>query len=122
MMKRSIPKKLLLVTAMFAGLASMMASAAPQSDNSKKKRDNGDFVRGHANTKEARVVVPKTEQEAVANKRVVAAGIIEMELPEDRMVNLVEVKNADGTVSYMHVPEGEDIPTTDAGQAQGEVK
>ena len=53
------------------------------------------------------------------NRRVAAYGIVELELPEDRMVDLVAVRHADGTVTYQHLAEGESLPAQDK---QGEVK
>lgn len=60
------------------------------------------FVRGDAASKVKRHKAPKTEREAVAAKQVVAHGIVAMELPEDRMVNLVAIKRADGSIEIGH--------------------
>lgn len=80
--------------------ASITVMAAPPAG--KGKRDLADFVRGKPNTKAPRVQLPKTEAEAIAERRITSAGIVEMQLPEDRMVNLVQVKRADGTVVFAH--------------------
>ena len=60
------------------------------------------FVRGDAASMVKRHKAPKTEREAVAAKRVVGHGIVAMELPEDRMVNLVAIPRADGTIEIGH--------------------
>lgn len=100
-MKSIKQSALLLASAVVLGAASFAVIAAPPAD--KGKRDRSDFVRGNANSKAEPVDLPSTERQAVAQARLTPAGIIEMQLPEDRMVNLVAVKRADGTVEMMHV-------------------
>lgn len=118
-MKSRAIKQVLLAVAALLGAASIVVPAVAQSQNGKSKRDKGDFVRGNENSKAKRVTPPRTEQEAVASKRVAAYGIVELQLPEDRMVDLVAVRHADGTVTYQHLAEGESLPAQDK---QGEVK
>lgn len=118
-MKSTRPKRALITAAVLLGAVSIVATAAAQSQAGKGKRDKGDFVRGNENTKAKRVVPPRTEQEAIATKRVAARGIVELQLPEDRMVNLVAVRHADGTVTYQHLADNESLPAQ--GQ-QGEAK
>lgn len=60
------------------------------------------FVLGAASSKAKPKVLPKTESQAIATKRVVRAGVIAMELPEDRMMNLVATRRADGTMQIGH--------------------
>lgn len=84
--------------------ASVTVIAAPPTG--KGKRELADFVRGKPNTKAPRVELPKNEAEAVAERRITSAGIVEMQLPEDRMVNLVQVTRADGTVAFVHLADG----------------
>jgi len=117
---RAIKQVLVTVVALL-GAVSIIAPVVAQSQNGKGKgkRDKGDFVRGHENSKAKRVTPPKTELEAIVNRRVAAYGIVELELPEDRMVDLVAVRHADGTVTYQHLAEGESLPAQDK---QGEVK
>ncbi|MEO6104523.1 MAG: hypothetical protein ABIP44_12935 [Pseudoxanthomonas sp.] len=118
-MKPSTPSKALITAAMLLGAATIVAPAAAQSQIVKGKRDQGDFVRGYDNTKGKRIVPPKTEQEAIARKRTTARGVVELQLPEDRMVNLVAVRNPDGVVvGYQHQAEAAPSPQA----AQGEVK
>ena len=118
-MKYSTPRNLVATLAVLLGAISVVAPAAAQSQTGKGKRDLGDFVRGNENSKARRVTPPKTEQEAIARKRVTARGVVELQLPEDRMVNLVAVRDADGmVVGYRHEGEGENHQP----QAQGEVK
>ncbi len=120
-MKSSTPRNLLATAAVLLGAASVVAPVAAQSQIGKGKRDLGDFVRGNENSKAKRVAPPKNEQEAIARKRVTALGVVELHLPEDRMVNLVAVRNADGVVvGYQHEAEGDTHPVHAA--AQGEVK
>ena len=118
-MKPRAIKQVLLTVAALLGAASIVVPAVAQSQNGKSKRDKGDFVRGNANSKAKRVTPPRTEQEAIASRRIAAHGIVELQLPEDRMVNLVAVHHADGTVTYQHLAEGESLPAQDK---QGEVK
>ena len=118
-MKPRAIKQVLLTVAALLGAASIVVPAVAQSQNGKSKRDKGDFVRGNENSKAKRVTPPRTEQEAIASKRVAVGGIVELQLPEDRMVNLVAVRHADGTVTYQHLAEGESLPAQDK---QGEVK
>ena len=118
-MKSTTPNRTLVTAAVLLGVVSMAATAAAQSQSGKGKRDKGDFVRGNENSKAKPVVQPKTEQAAIATKRVAARGIVELQLPEDRMVNLVAVRQADGTVTYQHLAEGDSLP---AQNTQGEIK
>ena len=118
-MKTTTPKRALLIAAVLLGVVSIAATAAAQSQAGKSKRAKADFVRGNENTKAKRVTPPKTEQEAVAKRRLATHGIVELQLPEDRMVNLVAVRHADGTITYRHVADGEPMPTQNP---QGEVK
>lgn len=60
------------------------------------------FVRGDAASMVKRHKAPKTEREAAASQKVVAPGIVAAELPEDRMVNLVRVIRADGSIDIGH--------------------
>lgn len=118
-MKTSTPMNALVTAAVMFGAAAIVAPAAAQTQIGKGKRDQGDFVRGNENSKGARVAPPKTEQEAVARKRTTARGVVEMQLPEDRMVNLVAVRNADGVVvGYRHQEDA----SSPAVAPQGEVK
>lgn len=114
----------LLAASFLIGAVALAATATAQTtgkgdNSSNNKRDRADFVRGNDNTKRQRVVLPKTEKEAIANMRRVEPGIIEMQLPEDRMVNLVPVRNADGSMGFEHVAEGQSPPVK---LPQGEVK
>ena len=118
-MKARAIKQVLVTVVALLGAVSIVAPVVAQSQNGKSKRDKGDFVRGNENSKAKRVTPPENEQEAVVNRRVAAYGIVELELPEDRMVNLVAVHHADGTVTYQHLAEGESLPAQDK---QGEVK
>jgi hypothetical protein len=113
------PRNALATVVVLLGAAAIVAPVAAQTKIDKPKRDRADFVRGNENSKAKRVTPPKNEQEAVARKRTVARGVLELQLPEDRMVNLVAVRNADGTVSYQHLAEGQTLP---AQASQGEVK
>ncbi len=118
-MKPRAIKQVSVTVVALLGAVSIIAPVVAQSQNGKGKRDKGDFVRGHANSKAQRVTPPKTEQEAIESRRITAQGIVELQLPEDRMVNLVAVRHADGTVTYQHLAEGESLPAQDK---QGEVK
>lgn len=99
--RRNALAGLLAATCAVACAAAMAAPPDPESHPGKGKKSSS-FVRGEANSKVKRQQPPKTEAEAIATKRVVANGIVEMELPEDRMVNLVERTRADGTKEIGH--------------------
>lgn len=60
------------------------------------------FVLGQAQSKAAKVSVPLNEREAIAEREVLPSGIVVMELPADRMVDLVRVVRADGTAEILH--------------------
>jgi hypothetical protein len=82
------------------GLASASVMAAEPTNagqGAKKGLYRTAFVRGDASSKAKRHVAPRTEREALARRTLVANGIVGMELPEDRMVNLVQVRRPDGT-------------------------
>lgn len=74
------------------------------------------FLAGKAASKRAPVVQPKTESESLATRRVLAEGIVEMQLPEDRMVELVEIRRPDGTVFVGH--RGDEAPAHTAERAR----
>lgn len=97
--------------------ASVTALAAPPAG----KRELADFVRGKSNTKAARVELPETEAQAVAERRITSSGIVELQLPEDRLVNLVQVKRADGSVMFVHQAEGAEH-AHDHDASKGEVE
>lgn len=105
---KAFRKSSLLLAGAVMCAASVTALAAPPAGNSQghDKRELADFVRGKPNTKAPRVELPKTEAEAITERRVTSSGIVEVPLPEDRMVNLVQVKRADGTVVFVHQAEG----------------
>ena len=117
-MKSTTPQRALAAAAVLLGAAGVGLPVLAQT-SSPAKHAPTDFVRGAASSKAKRVTPPRTEQEALAKKRYVAHGIVELQLPEDRMVNLVAVRHADGTVTYEHQADGEPSPQA---AAQGEVK
>ena len=94
-------QRLILIGIMAAcGLASasvMAADPATAGNGAKKGLYRSAFVRGDASSKAKRHVAPRTEREALARKTLAANGLVSMELPEDRMVNLVQVRRADGS-------------------------
>ena len=100
MRMRSIASRLLpglIICTCFAASA-----AQPPAKSAAKEVRMTPFVLGHASSKTKRHVAPRTEREALAKKQFVRSGVIAMELPEDRMVNLVAVPRADGTVEVLH--------------------
>jgi hypothetical protein len=103
--------------AVACSLASAAAIAATPIDAG-KGGDQGlrrsAFVRGDAASKVKPHKAPKTEREAVAAKQVVAHGIVAMELPEDRMVNLVAIQRPDGSIEIGH--EAVDAPAPAAAK------
>lgn len=101
---KAFRKSSLLLAGAVLCAASVTVMAAPPAG--KGKRDLADFVRGKPNTKAPRIELPKTEAEAIAERRITSSGMLEIALPEDRMVNLVQVKRADGSVVFVHQAEG----------------
>ena len=84
-------------------LASTSAYAAQPADKAAAKAAKREaFLRGDASSKGKRVVLPRTEGEAVAAKRMLPSGIVEIPVPEDRLVNMYAVKRADGTYAVEH--------------------
>lgn len=105
---------------MAAAIACVLASAATVAapgGAGNKGRDRAAFSRGEPSSKAKRVKLPPTEAVAIANKRIVAHGIVELQLPEDRIVNLDAVKNLDGSIRIDHGVAG-DAPMTDAAAAE----
>lgn len=86
---------------LLAGTATVMAAQPPGSVE-KKAAKRAAFLRGDATTKAAPVKQPKTEAQAVSAQRVVTGGIVETQLPEDRMLELTAIKRADGTIEIGH--------------------
>ena len=116
-MKAFRKSSLLLVGAVAVACMATAALAAPPAG--KGKRADDDFVKARANTKGPRITPPKTEAEALATRRITESGIIEMQLPEDRMVNLIAVKRADGTVVLVH---GDADSAHDHVESKGEIE
>ena len=86
-------------------VAGSSAMAAPQSETANAKAaKRAAFLRGDDSTRVAPKRLPQNEAEAVATKRQVMPGVVEMELPEDRMVELVLIRNADGSTEMVHLP------------------
>lgn len=83
-------------------LCGQALAAQPQANAERKAAQRAAFLRGDASTKAAPKPQPQTEAEAVAERTVLPNGIIEMELPEDRMLELTAIRNADGTISIGH--------------------
>lgn len=86
---------------LLAGAATVMA-AQPQANIEKKEAKRAAFLRGDAATKAAPVKQPRTEAQAISAQRVLAGGIVEMQLPEDRMLELTAIKRADGSIEIGH--------------------
>ncbi len=86
---------------LLAGAATVMA-AQPQNNDEKKPPKRAAFLRGDASTKAAPIKQPKDEAQAIAARRTVVDGIVEMQLPEDRMLELTAIKRADGTIEIGH--------------------
>lgn len=84
------------------GVCSSASAADATSQPSTKELRLTPFVLGEASSRAKRHAAPRTEKEALARKRIVRGGIIAFELPEDRMVNLVAVRRADGVMETMH--------------------
>lgn len=91
-----------LAAAVSVALASTAFAAPPEVHPGKGKLSSS-FVRGDAASRAAPVVLPQSEREALAERRVISADIVEMQLPEDRIVNLAAVRRADGSVAVGHV-------------------
>ncbi|MGG6461821.1 hypothetical protein [Solilutibacter silvestris] len=84
-------------------LAGTTVQAAQPADKAAAKAAKREaFLRGDASSKGKRLVMPRTETEAVAAKRVLPAGIVEIPVPEDRLMNVYAVKRADGTYTTSH--------------------
>jgi hypothetical protein len=93
------------------GLLSANAAAVDPTgagQGAKKGLHRTAFVRGDASSKAKRYVAPRNEREALARRKVLANGIVVVELPEDRMVDLVAVQRDDGTIAIGHAEEGTD--------------
>lgn len=106
-MKTGSSSKVVIAIAVVSSLlCGQVLAAQPQGVAEKKAAKRAAFLRGDASTKAAPVKPPKDEAAAVAAKRVVAGGIVELQLPEDRMLELTAIKRADGTIEIGHNPLG----------------
>ena len=84
-------------------LVGTSAHAAQPADKAAAKAAKREaFLRGDTSSKGKRVVLPRTETEAVAAKRVLPAGVVEIPVPEDRLMNVYAVKRADGSYTTSH--------------------
>lgn len=105
-------QRLILIGVMAAcGLASASAMAADPANagnGAKKGLQRTAFVRGEPSSKVKRHVAPRSEREALAKKTYAANGIVGFELPEDRMVNLVQVRRPDGSFELREETAGAD--------------
>jgi hypothetical protein len=79
-------------------------AAQPQNpgNGERKAAQRAAFLRGDASTKAPPKQQPSTEAEALAARKVLPNGIIELQLPEDRMLELTAVRNADGSLTVGH--------------------
>lgn len=75
------------------------------------------FVLGAASSKAKPAAVPKTHQQSLATKRYVRGGIVSYQLSEDRMVNLVEVRSADGSAGPQAEMHRHGAPAVTAAEA-----
>lgn len=89
------------------GVCATAAVAGPQDANVLSRTP---FVLGEDSSMAAPAELPQTEDEAVAAQHEVADGIVAMELPEDRLLELVAVRRADGTLEISHQPVGAPMP------------
>lgn len=115
MRMRSIASRLL--PGLIIGACFTANAAEAPSKNSKEVRLTP-FVLGAASSKAKAHVSPKNEQQAIATKRVTRAGVIEMELPEDRAMTLVALRHADGTTEIREEEAGSPAPVVVRKEAQ----
>lgn len=77
-------------------------AAQPADVAAKKELRRQAFLQGKAASKVVPQKQPRNEREALATRRVTQSGIVEMQLPEDRMLELTAVRRADGTIAVGH--------------------
>lgn len=95
-------------------IGTCFAAQAAQPPSKAKEVRLTPFVLGAASSKAKPHVSPKNEAQALATKRYVRAGVISMELPEDRAVNLVQLRNPDGSTRIVEEAVGAAAPAAPA--------
>lgn len=87
-------------------IGTCFAANAAQPPSKAKEVRLTPFVLGAASSKAKPHVSPKNEQQALATKRYVRAGVVSMELPEDRVVYMVAITNPDGSTRIVEEAAG----------------
>jgi hypothetical protein len=100
----NLPRKTcVLATAVLGVLAIAGAHAAQPADvAAKKELRRQAFLQGKAASKVLPQKQPRNEREAMATRRVTPSGIVELKLPEDRMLELTAIRRADGSIDVGH--------------------
>lgn len=96
-------KRVWVAIAAISGIGAMTTAFAQPPEFVKAELQRKAFVRAQASSKASRPAQPANEAEAVAQKKMVREGIIEIPLPEDRMLYTQRTVDAQGKAHVGHV-------------------
>ena len=102
-MSQTPRKHVLVAVAAIAGVGAVTAAIAQPPEFVRAEQQRKAFVRAEASSKASRPVQPATEAQAVQEMKVLPGGVIEIPLPEDRMLYVNRVVDAQGKVHVGHV-------------------
>lgn len=99
-----LPRKTSALAIAVLGIVAIAGAQAAQPADvaAKKELRRQAFLQGKAASKVAPQKQPRDEREALATRRVTQSGIVEMKLPEDRMLELTAIRRPDGTIDVGH--------------------
>ena len=96
-------KRVLVAVAALTGLGAVAVASAQPPDFVRAEQQRKAFVRAQASSKAPAPAQPANEAEAIREMKVLADGIIEIPLPEDRMLYTRRVVDAQGKVHVGHI-------------------
>lgn len=102
-MSQTPRKHVLVAVAAIAGVGAVTAAIAQPPEFVRGEQQRKAFVRAEASSKASRPAQPATEAEAVQQMKVLPGGVIEIPLPEDRMLYVNRVVDAQGKAHVGHV-------------------
>lgn len=101
-MSRTHGKRALVAIAAIASAGAVLSASAQPPEFVRAEQQRKAFIRAESSSKAARPAQPETEAQAVAEKQLLPGGIIEIPLPEDRMLYMTRTVDAQGRVHVGH--------------------
>ena len=100
----TLPRKTCALAIAVLGILAIAGAQAAQPADvaAKKELRRQAFLQGKAASRVVPQKQPRNEREALATRRVTNSGIVEMKLPEDRMLELTAIRRADGSIDVGH--------------------